>query len=100
MERHSTSVTALPMAVVWQEPAIAHREAVSQARQAKAPFFPPQTTLPQVVSPTEASEDLAKRAVTSNLDNQSSAASLLCMHACVPAYRYESETYKGCSGIL
>lgn len=57
MERLSSPVMALTMAVVWQEAAIAHREAVLQGRQAKGPSFPPQTTLLQVVSPTEPSED-------------------------------------------
>lgn len=57
MERLSSPVMALSMAVVWQEPAVAHREAVSQGRQAKAPSLPPQTTLLRVVSSTEASED-------------------------------------------
>lgn len=42
----------------------------------------------------------ADTAITDSLDNQSSATSLLCVCARVPAYGYEAETYTWCSGIL
>lgn len=101
MGRHNSLVLALPMAVVWQEPAIAHGEAVSEGRLAKPPSLPPQTMLPQVVSPTEAPEDSSQELSPAIcIIKAQILLSCACMLACVPAYRCESETYKGCSGIL